>query len=60
MERNICTYSNEWEKGTTEDGMVGWPHRLNGYEFEPTPGDSEGQASLVYCSSRGRKEWDMT
>ena len=22
------------EKGTTEDGMVGWPHRLNGHEFE--------------------------
>ena len=39
-------YSNEWEKGTTEDGMVGWPHRLNGYEFEPTPGDSEGQGNL--------------
>ena len=22
------------EKGTTEDEMVGWNHRLNGYEFE--------------------------
>ena len=22
------------EKGTTEDEMVGWHHRLNGYEFE--------------------------
>ena len=22
------------EKGTTEDGMVGWHHRFNGYEFE--------------------------
>ena len=22
------------EKGTTEDGMVGWHHRLNGHEFE--------------------------
>ena len=21
-------------KGTTEDEMVGWHHRLNGYEFE--------------------------
>ena len=30
------------EKGTTEDEMVGWHHRLNGYEFEQTPGDSEG------------------
>ena len=22
------------EKGTTEDGMAGWHHRLNGYESE--------------------------
>ena len=25
------------EKGTTEDEMVGWYHRLNGHEFEQTP-----------------------
>ena len=30
-----------------EDEMVGWPHRLNGHEFEQTPGDGEGQGSLV-------------
>ena len=30
------------EKGVTEDEMIGWHHRLNGYEFEQTPGDSEG------------------
>ena len=23
-----------WEKGTTEDEMVGWRHQLNGHEFE--------------------------
>ena len=34
----------------TEDEMVGWHHRLNGHEFEQTPGDSEGQGSLVCCS----------
>ena len=22
------------DKGTTEDGMIGWHHRLNGHEFE--------------------------
>ena len=27
------------EKGATEDEMVGWHHRLNGHEFEPTPGE---------------------
>ena len=26
------------EKGTTEDEMIGWYHRLNGHEFEQTPG----------------------
>ena len=38
------------EKGTTEDEMVGRHHGLNGYEFEQTLGDSEGQGSLVFCS----------
>ena len=35
------------EKGTTEDEMVGWHHRLNADEFEQTLGDSEGQGSLA-------------
>ena len=26
----------EEEKGMTEDEMVGWHHRLDGHEFEPT------------------------
>ena len=30
------------EKGTTQDEMAGWHHRL-GHEPEQTPGDSEGQ-----------------
>ena len=30
------------EKGTTEDEMVGWYHRLNGYELERRPGNVEG------------------
>ena len=31
------------EKGTTEDEMVGWHHRLNGHEIEQAPADCEGQ-----------------
>ena len=31
------------EKGTTEDEMVGWHHRLNGHEFEQAPGVGDGQ-----------------
>ena len=38
------------EKGTTEDEMVGWHHRLNGHEFDQAAGDGEGQGSLVCCS----------
>ena len=43
----------------TEDEMVVWHHRLNGHEFEQTPGD-EGQGSLACCSSLGCKESDTT
>ena len=39
------------EKGTTEDKMIGWHHRLNGHEFEQVLGDCEGQGSLACCSS---------
>ena len=48
------------EKGTTEDDMVEWHHRLNGHEFEWTPGVDDGQGSLVCCSSPGCKELDTT
>ena len=34
------------EKGTSEDGMVRWHHRLNGHEFESTPGVGDGQGGL--------------
>ena len=40
--------------------MVGWPHRLNGHEFEQALGDGEGQGSLACCSPWGRKESDTT
>ena len=48
------------EKGTTEDEMVGWHHRLNGHEFEQAPGDGDGQGSLVCCSPWGHEESDTT
>ena len=37
-------------EGVTEDEMVGWHHQLNGYGFEQTPGDSEGQGRLACWS----------
>ena len=30
--------------------MAGWYHQFNGHESEQTPGDSEGQGSLVCYS----------
>ena len=41
----------------TEDEMVGWHHRLNGHEFEQTPGTGDGQGGLASCS---HKESDTT
>ena len=46
------------EKGKTEDEMAGWHHRLNGHEFEWTPGVDDGQRGLACCDSWGRKESD--
>ena len=48
------------EKGTTEDEMVGWYHRLEGHEFEQALGVGDGQGSLACCSPWGHKMSDMT
>ena len=40
--------------------MTVWHHRLNGYEFEQTPGDSERQGSLECYSLWGHKESNKT
>ena len=40
--------------------MVGWHHRLKGYEFEQALGDGEEQGSLTCCRPWGRKELDTT
>ena len=54
LEKNLILEKIEGRR-TTEDKIVGWHHQLNGYEFEQTPGDSEGQGSLMCCSPWGRK-----
>ena len=48
------------EKGTTEDEMAGWHHRLNGHGFGWTLGVGDGQGGLACCSASGHKESDMT
>ena len=47
------------EKGMTESEIVGWNHRLDGHEFEETPGVGDGQGSMAYCSPWCHKELDM-
>ena len=48
------------EKGTSEDEMVWWCHRLNGHEFEWTLGVGDGQGGLACCGSWGSEELDTT
>ena len=48
------------EKGTTEDEMAGWHHRLDGHGFRYTLGVSDGQGGLACCDSWGHKESDTT
>ena len=48
------------EKAETEDEMVGWHHQLNGLEFEWTAEDTQGERSLMCCSSGDHKGSDTT
>ena len=45
------------EKGTTEDEMVGWYHRHNGYEFERALGAGDGQRSHKESDVSERLKW---
>ena len=43
------------EKGTIEDEMAGWHHRLDGHEFEWTLGVGDWQGGLACCDSWGSR-----
>ena len=60
--KRLCCWEGlgQEEKGTTEDEMAGWHHRLDGRESELTPGDGDEYAGLACCDSCGRKVSDMT
>ena len=51
---------NQKEKGTTENEMVGWHHRLDGHEFEQALGVGDGQGSLACFNPWAFKDLDMT
>ena len=44
---NDSDAGRDWgqEKGTTENEMVRWHHRLDGHAFEQAPGVGDGQAA---------------
>ena len=44
----------------TEEEMVGWPHPLNGHEFEQALGDGKGQGRQACYGPWGCKELDTT
>ena len=48
------------KKGTTEDKMAEWHHRLDGHEFEWTPGVGDGQGGLACCNLWDHKTSDRT
>ena len=48
------------EKGTTEDKMAGWHHRLIGHGFGWTLGVGDGQGVLECCGSWGHTELDTS
>ena len=48
------------QKGVTEDEIGRWHHWLNGHAFEHTPGEREGQGSLVWYSPWSCKDSDTT
>ena len=60
IRKDADTGKDWWqEKEAREDEIARWQHQPNRHEFEQTLRDSEGQGSLVCCSPRGRREFDM-
>ena len=58
--KRLWCWERQEEKGTTEDEMIGWHHRLNGHKFKWTPGVGDVQEGLTCCSPWGHKESDTT
>ena len=58
LEKTLMLGKKE-EKGTTEDEMAGWHHRLDGQEFGWTLGVGDGQGGLACYDSWDHKESDM-
>ena len=53
-------YWGQEETGKTDNELIWWHHWFIGHKFEETQWDSDGQRSLVCCSSWGCKVSYMT
>ena len=53
LEKTLMLGKIEGKRRGRQRTTVGWHRQLNGHEFEQTPGNSEGQGSLVCCSPWG-------
>ena len=53
LEKTLMLGKTQEEKGMTEHEVAGWHLQLNGSEFDRTPGDSEGQESLLPMRFQG-------
>ena len=61
FEKTLMLRKIEGRRGRGDRGeMVGWPHQLNGHEFEWTLRVGDGQGGLACCSPWGRKELDTS
>ena len=60
LEKTLMLGKIEGRRRRGRQRMAGWHHRLDGHEFEWTPGVGDGQGGLACCDSRGDKESDTT
>ena len=60
LTRKYPDSGKDWgqDKGTKEDEMVEWHHRLSGHGFEWTARVGDGQGGLACCGSWDHKESD--
>ena len=56
LEKTLMLGQIEGRRRGRQDETIRWHHQLDGHEFEQTPGDGDGQGSLVGCSPRGRSQ----
>ena len=55
LKRSWCWERLKVEAEGDDRGWVGWHDRLNGHEFELTPGVGDGQGDLTCCSTWDRR-----